>query len=314
MLTIKPLHSRYRVVKGDTLSKISRRNYGDDVYWVDIAHRNHMRKSLLLVGRNLILPNVHPKSHAAGSQHKVVVPFTLLPPPTSDSHTFSWFTQGISPTLATIAADVPEVSIKLKLEKTILTAELPTCKVVVKCTGEVTLTRPNPEAFTDIEMTLGDQPEIAASAKTEFQNAAADITQKGTVSWNPTSGEMEYSNKITQTTKINGRAFTTQEFEWKAPLTFIYTIQPVPVKGQLTDNLEYEGTFGISVEVTAKLNNVPAAKLVFVSADVALAGVVASHLEFARGRINVPVVAGVIATGIMLIFVGGAAVGSPVGM
>ena len=190
--TIKPLHSRYRVVKGDTLSKISRRNYGDDVYWVDIAHRNHMRKSLLLVGRNLILPNVHPKSHAAGSQHKVVVPFTLLPPPTSDSHTFSWFTQGISPTMATIAADVPEVSIKLKLEKTILTAELPTCKVVVKCTGEVTLTRPNPEAFTDIEMTLGDQPEIAASAKTEFQNAAADITQKGTVSWNPTSGEMEY--------------------------------------------------------------------------------------------------------------------------
>ena len=91
-------------------------------------------------------------------------------------------------------------------------------------------------------------------------------------------------------------------------MTFIYTIQPVPVKGQLTDNLEYEGTFGISVEVTAKLNNVPATKLVFVSADVALAGVVASHLEFARGRINVPVVAGVIATGIMLIFVGGAAV------
>jgi len=61
-----PRHVRHTVRRGDTLYKLSRRYYGNPLFWERIADANDIRKpSDMRVGRVLVIPQARPEGLSA---------------------------------------------------------------------------------------------------------------------------------------------------------------------------------------------------------------------------------------------------------
>jgi LysM repeat protein len=252
-----PKHRQYRVKRGDTLSAIALRQYGNAAVWPELARVNNLPNgNLILVGMTLQLPSIlvqgAPSAKTSAPSAKTSVPTSKpsfsSPPPQGPFGTHSIIPGSsgntpfarpvLFPTVKYSLSGLPEVSIAL-----------PNVEYRLKLVGDISISQKS--TMTEIEFSASKPPQLSAKLKNEYDTKFIKMASDLKVKWDPASKSAEISCGFTIATKINGKAFVTHEYKAIPPNKLKYTVSPQDVEGEIGD-LIFKGKFGYELEITIK--------------------------------------------------------------
>jgi len=250
-------HRKYRVKRGDTLSAIALREYGDASVWPELTRTNKLPNgNAILVGMVLQLPSIQrsPQSTARGglAPTNAIAPSSgvtsfhprVSGPLGSQNGTFA--PSNITPFARPVLFPSVKYSLDGLPEASII---LPNVEYKLKLIGEITVARKG--AMTEVEFSASKPPKLSTKLKNEYDSRFIKIASDLKVKWDPTSKSAEISCGFTVATKINGKAFVTHEYKAIPPNKFKYSVTPKDVEGELGDML-FKGKFGFELEVAIK--------------------------------------------------------------
>jgi LysM repeat protein len=223
---LSPKQTTYRVRPGDTLSGIAKSQYGNPAVWPDIAKVNRIPASnLILVGALLRLPPVQQSQPLAPiGRTSSLLADVLARPVSFPAVKFSLMN------LPAMIVSTPQADYKLRL------------------TGDVTLQKKG--SMTEIE--VSNSATVSGKLKSEYESKLLQLAGNVDISWSPLApGQAGISCGLTTATKINGKAFVTQEYTFTPPNVYKFSVAPKPIRGDYKD-VVFVGSMGYELEVDFK--------------------------------------------------------------
>ena len=291
-MMLRPKTPVYKVVKGDSLWKIAKLQYGEPLVWPFISRVNHLPNAdLILVGMTLKLPPAPEPRHRHHKQHKhsdatphlqqthaaPMAPVTVdglghgAGPSTTapvQGPGFGAAGRDPGPTIGYIppsrekqgakghipAMPVTWPAVKYKLDDAIapLVISTPEADISLRFIGEISLQHKG----VMVEVEVSQRNMFSGKARATYDTSLANLAGSVKVGMNPATRELQLQCGFTVAAKLNGQVLSTSEYSFTPPNRFKYTYKPKPIQGE-SGEMVFSGVLGFEIELTLKKPDSP---------------------------------------------------------